>query len=93
MKRNQIELTTEYKKIKEINGNFLYNSWLASFKIEDYKRDPYFLKYVNTTAIPQLDNMGYIINKLLDGFIINFNMKDPNQTEKRIKKKIIKKKK
>lgn len=93
MKRNQIEFTKEYKKLKEINGSFLYDSWLVSFKEEDYKKNPYFLNYVNTNAIPELDNMGYIINELLDGFIINFNMKDPNQTEKRIKKKIIMKKK
>ena len=69
--------------MKNVDGNFLYNSWVSSFEKEDFKKDNVFLKYVKINKKPSLSCMGFYINEILDGFCINFNEKAPNQIEKK----------
>ena len=92
LKINQFELEKEFEEVKKVDGNFLYNSWVSSFEKEDFKKNNIFLKYVKIDKRASLSNMGFFVNEILDGFCINFNEKDPNQIEKKIKKKKYRKK-
>ena len=92
LKINQLELGKEFEEVKKVDGNFLYNSWVSSFEKEDFKKNYVFLKYVKINKRTSLSNMGFYVNEILDGFFINFNEKDPNQIEKKIKKKKSRKK-
>ena len=92
LKINQLELGKEFEEVKKVDGNFLYNSWVSSFEKEDFKKNYVFLKYVKINKRTSLSNMGFYVNEILDGFFINFNEKDPNQIEKKIKNKKSRKK-
>ena len=91
IKINQVELGKKYEEMKNIDGNFLYDSWLKSFKEEDFKKDSLFLKYIKVSKITSLANMGFYLNEILNGFRIYFNVEEPNKFENKIGKKKLKK--
>ena len=91
IKINQVELGKKYEEMKNIDGNFLYDSWLKSFQEEDFKKDSLFLKYIKVSKITSLANMGFYLNEILNGFRIYFNVEEPNKFENKIGKKKLKK--
>lgn len=81
-----VEIEKELEKIKSLDGEFFYNSWLKSFEKVEIKRNPKYQKYVNVKESPSLANMGYYIKKLLDNFNIDIFCEEPSKLDKRLKK-------
>ena len=86
IKANQIELGKKYEEVKNIDGNFLYDSWLKSFKKVDFKKDSVFLNYFKLDKLPSLSDMGFYLNEILKGLKIYFSDEEPNQMENKIDK-------
>ena len=73
---------TKINETKTADSEFFYISWINSFNTEQFKSHQTFKDYIKRDKISSLANMGFYLNKILDGFYIDIYVDDPSLQQK-----------